>query len=237
MIYLYIKQHAVTGLKYFGKTIKADPEKYKGSGTDWLQHIEEYGNDVETLGLWKFEIEDIENCSKFALKFSKENNIVKSKEWANLVYENVYSGTMGLIHTEETKAKMSKSSKGKPKSQAHRNSIKNIIRTKKHCNNLSKSLKGRNLSKEHKRKISISHPRHTNKSRLGQPHLEDTKIKISQSNIGQIRSNTTKLRISESKQNRMWITNNIVSKMIKISDFDNYDSSWSKGRMSYPRKN
>ena len=30
--YLYIKQHSVTKLKYFGKTTKKDPVKYLGSG-------------------------------------------------------------------------------------------------------------------------------------------------------------------------------------------------------------
>lgn len=31
--WLYIKQHNQTGLKYFGKTIRKDPKKYKGSGS------------------------------------------------------------------------------------------------------------------------------------------------------------------------------------------------------------
>ena len=33
--YLYVKQHNKTGLKYFGKTTKKDPLKYKGSGLYW----------------------------------------------------------------------------------------------------------------------------------------------------------------------------------------------------------
>lgn len=234
MIYLYIKQHTVTGLKYFGKTIKNDPEKYKGSGTDWLKHIEEYGNNVDTLGLWEFN--DLKECSEFALQFSKDNNIVESKDWANLVYENVISGTYGLKHSENTKAKMSRASKGKPKSEAHKKKMREIIRSKEHRSNLSKSLKGRILSEEHKTKISLNHSRHSNKSRLNQPHSEDTKRKISESNIGQLRNNETKRKISESKQNRMWITNDIISKMIKISEFCNYDSSWRQGKIHYPKK-
>jgi len=45
--YLYIKKHNVTGLKYFGKTVR-DPLKYKGSGQYWLTHLKQHGNDVTT---------------------------------------------------------------------------------------------------------------------------------------------------------------------------------------------
>lgn len=38
-ITLYIKIHNVTGLKYFGKTTKNNPEKYTGSGKHWKRHI------------------------------------------------------------------------------------------------------------------------------------------------------------------------------------------------------
>jgi hypothetical protein len=44
--WLYIKQHNLTKLKYFGKTINKDPVKYKGSGKHWTRHINKYGNDV-----------------------------------------------------------------------------------------------------------------------------------------------------------------------------------------------
>ena len=40
--WLYIKEHNVTGLKYFGKTTR-DPLKYKGSGTHWTRHISKHG--------------------------------------------------------------------------------------------------------------------------------------------------------------------------------------------------
>lgn len=90
-MYLYIKQHRITKLKYFGKTTQLNPEKYKGSGTRWLNHLKKHGNRVDTLCLWEFDIED--ECREFALKFSLENNIVKSKEWANLIDENISGRT------------------------------------------------------------------------------------------------------------------------------------------------
>lgn len=69
MIYLYIKQHTVTGLKYFGKTITKDPIKYNGSGTHWIRHINKHDRrHIITVGLWMFY--DQEECTEFALKFS-----------------------------------------------------------------------------------------------------------------------------------------------------------------------
>lgn len=91
MIYLYVKEHAVTGLKYFGKTAKRDPYVYAGSGKYWKKHIQKHGKFIKTLSVWSFE--DIDECERFALQFSKDNNIVESKEWANLREENGKDGT------------------------------------------------------------------------------------------------------------------------------------------------
>jgi hypothetical protein len=44
---LYVKTHRKTGLKYLGQTSQ-DPFKYPGSGTDWIPHLEKFGNDVHT---------------------------------------------------------------------------------------------------------------------------------------------------------------------------------------------
>lgn len=90
-IYLYVKQHTQTKLKYFGKTEKPDPYSYLGSGRLWVPHINKYGLEfVETIQLWEFE--NLEEATSFALQFSEENNIVESKEWANLMVEDCLSG-------------------------------------------------------------------------------------------------------------------------------------------------
>ena len=57
MITLYVKTHRVTGLKYFGKTVKPDPYRYRGSGTYWLRHLRKHGYDVETKIVGTFENE------------------------------------------------------------------------------------------------------------------------------------------------------------------------------------
>lgn len=89
-IYLYVKQHRVTGLKYFGMTSKKDPYIYVGSGKHWRRHIKVHGKDIETLTVWEFT--NPEECERFALDFSEKNNIVESKEWANLRPENGRDG-------------------------------------------------------------------------------------------------------------------------------------------------
>lgn len=96
MIYLYIKQHSLTGLKYFGKTTRKDPFKYEGSGIKWSNHINKHGKEhIQTLEIWGFDNQDL--CTEFALKFSKDNNIVEEKingkkTWANLIDENGVDG-------------------------------------------------------------------------------------------------------------------------------------------------
>jgi hypothetical protein len=116
MITLYIKTHKLTGLKYFGKTTKSDVHKYKGSGHYWIRHIKKYGNLVDTKIVAQFD--DEEECKKFALDFSLRNNIVESKEWANLRIENGVDGApVGNTFSQQTIKKMSDSKKGKKSKQ------------------------------------------------------------------------------------------------------------------------
>ena len=112
--YLYIKQHNVTGLKYFGKTVKSDVFRYKGSGKHWSRHLKKYGNDVTTV--WHQLFSNKEELVEFATKFSIENDIVKSPEWANLKIEDgLWGGGVKGIKLKpmspEHKAKLSESVK------------------------------------------------------------------------------------------------------------------------------
>lgn len=88
--YLYVKIHNKTGLKYFGKTTANDPYKYKGSGTRWNNHLKVHGKDISTeiIGYYT----DKEECLRVAIKFSIENNIVESDDWANLKEERLDGG-------------------------------------------------------------------------------------------------------------------------------------------------
>ena len=109
--YLYIKTHKITGLKYFGKTVKQDPYKYKGSGKRWTNHIKVYGYivDTEVLGYYT----NADECMNAAIEFSIRHNIVESSDWANLKIEDTKDGG-AYPQTEESIRKRSKSLKGKP---------------------------------------------------------------------------------------------------------------------------
>ena len=119
--FLYIKQHNITGLKYFGKTIRDNPEKYKGSGAYWADHLKKHGNDVSTI--WYKQFNNKTELVEFATNFSVKNNIVEAKNndgkkiWANLAIENGLDGAepgrkRGTYeHTTEAKQKMRRNHK------------------------------------------------------------------------------------------------------------------------------
>lgn len=92
IIHLYVKTHRGTGMRYFGKTSR-DPRKYRGSGVTWRRHLRKYGNDVDTSVLASFDdVTQREALKEFALSFSRENDIVASPSWANLIEEDGLAG-------------------------------------------------------------------------------------------------------------------------------------------------
>ena len=115
--YLYVKQHDITGMMYFGKTSKTDPYKYNGSGKHWVRHIAKHGKEhVKTLWVSEpFYEQDL--LIEFATFFSEEMNIVESDKWANLIVENGIDGwTKGQSRgpvSDGTRMKMSNSRVGK----------------------------------------------------------------------------------------------------------------------------
>lgn len=99
-IYLYVKTHNKTGLKYLGKTKSSDPHLYQGSGSYWTNHIKKHGYDVTT--------EIIKECSskeelkKWGSHYSKLWNVVRSKEWANLKEETGDGGDTSMCENFQT---------------------------------------------------------------------------------------------------------------------------------------
>lgn len=104
-IYLYVKTHNVTGLKYLGKT-EQNPFEYIGSGKHWLRHLKVHGKDIHTEII--YETESLDDFAKYAIAYSIEHNIVESKEWANLIIENGSGGDNWTCHTESALAKSMK---------------------------------------------------------------------------------------------------------------------------------
>jgi hypothetical protein len=97
-IYLYVKTHKVTGLKYLGKT-NQDPFKYPGSGVYWSRHLKEHGDEVDTEVLHECQTND--EIRELGLHYSALWNVVKAvdehgrKIWANLKPEEGDGGWGG----------------------------------------------------------------------------------------------------------------------------------------------
>jgi hypothetical protein len=136
-MYLYVKTHNETGLKYLGKTTKQDPHRYPGSGTLWIRHLKKHGYNYTTEIL--LETTSKEELIEKGIYYSDLWNIVESKEWANLKKESGDGGDMsscpawqeamskkekltgekngyyGKTHTLEIRKKISENAKGKQK--------------------------------------------------------------------------------------------------------------------------
>lgn len=164
MIYLYIKKCPHCQLQYYGRTTQ-DPYKYKGSGKYWRRHLKAHDIDYpETISIT--ECQTVEEAMDIALKFSEDNDIVKSSEWANQIPENgqhnntyginlpqnvkdkIGLGNRGKIHTEEHRRKNSEANKGKL------NHFYGKHHTEESKKKISLAGKGRIESEEKKRKHS-----------------------------------------------------------------------------------
>ena len=166
-IYLYLKTHRITGLKYLGKTIKSDPYTYKGSGKVWSAHIKKHGYDVDTQILLATECSN--ELRETGLFFSKLFNVVKSSEFANLCEEEGQGGNTwdkrGRYVSEETKNKQSLVRRGvkksdswkqkmkKPKSQEHKEKIaaskRGVARPSITCAHCNRAIGAGNFTRWH----------------------------------------------------------------------------------------
>lgn len=129
-IYLYVKRCQHCGLKYFGKTINEDVEKYTGSGTYWKRHINLHGHEhIVTDKIWNFDLQSV--ATEFALNFSKENNIVNSSDWANLIAEDGIDGNSSAIITNSLREKFRIANAGENNPQYGTMWINNGLHNKK----------------------------------------------------------------------------------------------------------
>lgn len=205
--FLYIKQHKSTGKLYFGKTYR-NPEKYYGSGTKWLNHINYHGkSNVETL--WYCLFLDEKSINEFALMFSRQNDIVSSNEWLNLIEE---TGLGDVNITITTREKISNCKKG------------NTYR------------KGKSHTQEAKEKNRLAHlgkkhSEETLQKMRGKPHLqtEETKNKIRNSLLGTRYSEERieKMKKAKSDKGLSWYTDGISSNLFVPGTEPN---GWQPGR-------
>jgi hypothetical protein len=103
---LYIKKCSHCDLKYFGKTITEDIEKYPGSGKRWINHIKKHN--AKSIHIWNSDWYYDASITDVARKFCKDNHIVESSLWANLIEENGIDGANREKRSSESIAKQTK---------------------------------------------------------------------------------------------------------------------------------
>lgn len=116
-IYLYVKTHNKTGLKYLGKTVSADPHKYKGSGKLWRSHCKVHGYDYTTVVLFQSACKD--EIKQQGIYYSQLWDVVASDSWANLKQEECDGGYCPASVTPEANAKRSQTMRGRSQNPAH----------------------------------------------------------------------------------------------------------------------
>jgi len=209
-IYLYLKTHNKTGLKYLGKTTQ-NPFKYNGSGVYWQKHLNKHGTDISTKVI--YETQDEELFKIIGTYVSEQFDIVNSNEWANLKPESGDGGG-GYTHTEEWKQQVSKRHTGRIKSPEE---CKNISKGKK-----GKSIKGHEQTKEIREKIS--------KANKGMIRTSEQRANISNSLKGRVLSDEHKANIAiglqtavrnNTKSNCIHCGKEVLSRMMNIWHNDN----------------
>jgi hypothetical protein len=158
MIVLYLKESPL-GLKYLGKCVNTDPYKYKGSGTIWRRHLKAHNisaSEIKTTIL--FETDDKEELKKIGLYYSALWDVVKNKEFANLIPEHGDGGNTGgfkkgIKFTEEHKKKLR---------EARKKYNHSPETNKKRAASISKVKKGVSLTEEHKQ--ALKKPKDKNKN-------------------------------------------------------------------------
>lgn len=203
MITVYKTTNLVNGKYYIGVHETNDPDdSYLGSGKRLFLSIEKYGiKNFKKLVIFLFEQRD--------LAYAKERELLDECLHDPLCYNLVKGGFGGVGFLQ--------------KSTAHREALRIS-----HLGKPSK-LVGIPKSDEHKRKLSLA-----NKGKLppntGIRMTEEAKFYLSQLNRGKVSSQKTKKLISlkvrmhiascgTNSKDTVWITNNLVDKMIKKTSY------------------
>ena len=177
-IYLYVKTHNKTGLKYLGQTTSTNPHSYPGSGVYWKSHLKKHGADYSTIILK--ECQNREELKEWGLYYSELWNIVESDTWANLKVEQGDGGRQ----SDEVRKRMGEARKGRvpwnkgkqvwDESDRKRISEQNKSRRPQSAETIAKRVsknKGKVRSEESKQKTSAS--------LKGRQFSEETKKKMS----------------------------------------------------------
>lgn len=142
-IHLYVKQCAHCGLKYFGKTTR-NPYEYLGSGKYWMRHYKLHGTlNIKTIEVISFT--EQEKATKFALSFSKKNNIIESSDWANLKFENALDGGQNEPISEAHLAALKKGRRNSKNSIKHKAALLNGKLNYKYTDEVKQKMREKKL--------------------------------------------------------------------------------------------
>ena len=208
-IYLYIKTHKKTGLKYLGYTKKDQPDTYKGSGKYWKLHCDKHG--------WEFDTEILKECQskdeikEWGIYYSNLFDVVNARDntgkkiWANLKPETGPGGGYlkgTRIVSEETKLKMSIAAKNrapmddetkKKISKSNTGKIPSEEKRKK----IAEANTGKVRTEEAKQNIKIGRS-----TQIRKPHSKETKQKMSEKQKGRTLTEEHKKKLSEAAKQR-----------------------------------
>jgi len=184
-IYLYVKTHNITGLKYLGKTESKDPHKYSGSGTYWKSHLKKHGKDYHTEIIKECQTKD--EFAYWGLFYSNLWNVVESNEWANLKEE---TGDAHGKLSPESRRKIGEAGLGREPWNKGMSGFR--AGNNHHFYGKSRTEQDRKKISEGRKGKSTGHRQHTN----------ETKEKIKAARSLQTMSNETKIKIGDSNRGR-----------------------------------
>ena len=207
MTWLMIKQHDVTGLRYFCKTLNKNPDKYLGSGVYWKNHLKAHGASVSTI--WKEWVAEDE-VEEYAMFLSEELDVVNDDSWANLVAEDGLTGWGSGSQNPSTNPEIvERANVGRRVS----NSIaaKRLLSEGRHNFQLHRACDMPHVRKMHSERMKGN--------RLGAfPKTVETKKKIADA----VRGNTN-------VRGRIWIVNDITGERRRVDVTTNIPQGFRKG--------
>jgi hypothetical protein len=191
---LYYKQCSHCELKYYGKSKTENIEAYKGSGIRWLHHLKKHN--ANAIHVWNSEWFYDDSIIEVAMKFSFENNIVESDEWANLVIEN---GIDGGYLGEKANQKMSKT-RSDPvwKETIGKKTIEKILKTR------ADPLWKETVGKETNQKMSKTRSDPVWKETIGKKTIEERLKTISDPAWKETVGKKTYEKISKTRADPAW---------------------------------
>jgi len=195
------------------------------------QQMQEYLTQGWTIGRLPITEETRQKYSKAKQGIIIINNGIEQIRIKKECYEELYSDwTRGKLkkieYSQETRDKMSKSQKGKKRTEESKIKQANIQKGKIVINNEVY------IKRIHPDKLQsyLDNGWHIGNIKGSKVHSIESKEKISKSNTGKVRSKEYKQYCSENRKGQIYINNGSIQKRIHPEDIINY-SGWARGKI------